>query len=111
MKRMRWLAVALAIAGALSACGSDSGSEAQPGTDAPESITGIVVDIESGGLNEVSRFELKDGDETFTILIDEEVDYGFPLGHLSEHMSGALPVKVDIEERDGDLYAQTIEDA
>jgi hypothetical protein len=58
----------------------------------------------------VSSFRLKTGDTTRTILIDDSVDYGFPLGHLEEHRTGAAPVEVDVVERDGDLYAQSIVD-
>lgn len=75
-----------------------------------ETVTGIVTEVESTGLNEVESFELKSGDEVRTILIDDSVDYGFPLGHLEEHRVGALPVEVEIEERDGRLYAVTIVD-
>lgn len=90
-----------------SACGGDSDEDVA----APSSVTGIVTEVESSGLNEVSSFTVKSGDTHYEILIDEEVDYGFPLGHIEEHRKTAEPVEVDLEERDGRLYARSIVDA
>ena len=100
------IGIAVVALGALGACGGDDPQEA----GAPSSVTGIVTAVESEGLNEVTSFTLKDGDDVYAILIDEEIDYGFPLGHLEEHRVGAAPVEVEIEDRDGDLYALSIED-
>lgn len=104
MKSVRLAAVAFLVL--LGACG-DSG----PGSGAPEEVTGVIVDIESEGIGEVTSFELKDGDELYTIRIDPEVEYNFDLGHLHEHLQGSEPVRVDLESRDGFLFATTIEDA
>jgi hypothetical protein len=87
-----------------------AGCSADPGASESPTLTGVVTDIESTGLNEVTSFELRHNDATTTIYIDEEVDYGFPLGHLSAHMSGAEPVRVEAHERDGKLYASSIDD-
>lgn len=78
---------------------------------APSELTGVIVDVTSSGLNEVSSFELRAEGENHTISIADDVDYGFPLGHLQEHVASAGPVKVELEERDGELIALTIEDA
>lgn len=108
---MRLAPVALlAIALALSGCGSD------PPADPPEEevtgpLEGVIVAIDSAAIDEVTSFTLKDGDRTYEIYIADDVDYGFPLGHMQEHVQTADPVSVDIEERDGKLYALTIEDA
>jgi hypothetical protein len=100
------MAALTALAGA--ACGDDSDSSDVPAAD---NYTGIVTEVESEGLNEVTSFGLKtEDDETLTILIDESVNYGFPLGHLEEHRVTAGPVEVAVEERDGELYAQSIVD-
>jgi hypothetical protein len=85
-------------------CSGDSGA---PGS---RTLTGVVTDIESTGLNEVTSFELRHDDETTTIYIDEELDYGFPLGHLNAHMTGAEPVRVETDDREGKLYALSIAD-
>ena len=93
------------------ACGGDGSDGSDDGESSPGSVTGIVTEIESEGLNEVTSFKLKADDEVYEILIDEDVIYGFPLGHLEEHRIGALPVEVELEERGGELYAAAIEDA
>lgn len=101
------LAALTALGGA--ACGDDSDSGSNG--DSADSYTGIITEVESEGLNEVTSFELKtQDDDTVTILIDPSVDYEFPLGHLEEHRVTAAPVDVAVEERDGDLYAQSIVD-
>jgi hypothetical protein len=78
---------------------------------ADNEITGVIIDIDSSGLNDVTSFTLKDGDENYEIFIDEEIDYGFPLGHLHEHVQTSVPMVVDTVERDGKLYAVMIVDA
>ena len=86
----------------------------QPGTlgpPAPDRVTGVIVSVEAESLEEVTSFELKDGNVTYEIFIADDVDYGFPLSHLQEHVTTADPVTVDLEEREDDrLYALTIED-
>lgn len=92
----------------VAAC-ADTGAK---GPAAPDQVTGVIVEIDSQSIDEVTSFTLKDGDVTYDIYIAEDVDYGFPLGHLQEHVQASEPVTVDLEERDDDkLYALTIEDA
>lgn len=94
------------------ACGGDDEPEPPAAeADAPSEVTGVLLDVESEGVDEVVSFTLKDGDDTYEIFIADDVDYGFPLGHLSEHLSTGDPVKVPLEERDGKLYALSIDDA
>ena len=101
--------LSLALVVALSACSDDGGGV--PASDAPGEVTGVLTDIESASIGDVQGFTLKDGNKTYEILIDDEVEYGFDLGHLQEHLSGSLPVRVELEERDGAIYAVTIDDA
>ncbi|HEV2755260.1 MAG TPA: hypothetical protein VG318_05740 [Actinomycetota bacterium] len=92
------------------ACGGDD--EAAPAErDVPSEVTGVLLDVESEGVDEVVSFTLKDDDETYEIFIADDVEYDFPLGHLSEHLSTGDPVRVPLEERDGKLYALSIDDA
>jgi hypothetical protein len=102
---LRLVAVALTLALAGGACSSE-----EP-PDAPDQVTGVLTDVESFGIGDIRGFTIKDGSDTFEINIDPEVEYGFDLGHLQEHLSGSLPVTVELEERDGVLYALSIEDA
>ena len=97
--------ISLAIA---SACAT----EGAKGPPAPDQVTGVVIDIESSGIDSIHSFTLKDGDTQYDIYIADDVEYGFPLGHLQEHLQMADPVTVELEERDDDrLYALSIEDA
>jgi len=91
-----------------SACGSDSGAN---GGGGPDEITGPVVKVDAKSLGEVTGIELKQGDETYEILIDPEIDYDYNLGHISEHLSSGAPLRVEVEERDGKLFATSISDA
>ncbi len=97
-----------AVAGALLlavACGGDAASP-----PAPSNVTGTIVDVEPAeGQPTNFTLETEDGD-AYTIDIDPEVDYGFDLAHLHKHHETGDPVAVDLEERDGTLYAQSIED-
>jgi hypothetical protein len=99
------MTLAIAAAMLLGACSGEAGC-----ADAGRR-TGVVTDITSEGIGRVESFELKSGDETHEILIDPGVEYDFDLGHLHEHLASSDPVVVDLEERDGALYALTIEDA
>lgn len=76
----------------------------------PSSVTGVLVDLQSKGLADVRSFTLKSGTNVYEIRIAEDVDYGFALGHLNEHLTSSDPVRVELEERDGRLYALSIED-
>lgn len=76
-----------------------------------KTVTGVLTDIDSAAIDDINGFTLKDGDEKYEVLIDDEVKYGFALGHLQEHLQDALPVTVEMESRDGQLYALSIADA
>lgn len=105
--RIGALVVACLVAVAsFAACSDDEDS----GTSSSQ-LTGLIVEIDSSGFNEVTSFVLRSEGENHTIYIDDTVDYGFPLEHLYAHRAGAEPVKVEIDRRDGRLYALSIEDA
>lgn len=106
---MRSTVVCLLVTATLVASCSD-GQQAQPG-GVPSRVEGVIIAIDSAAIDDVNGFTLKDGDVTYEIFIADDVDYGFPLGHLQEHVQSAGPVSVDLEERNGKLYALTIEDA
>ena len=115
---MRKLIVVLLSCLALlgTACGGDDAEEPNAAEhvaaeDAPDEVTGVLLDVESEGVGEVTSFTLKEGDDTYEIFIAEDVDYGFNLGHLSEHLTSGDPVRVPLEVRDGKLYALSIDDA
>lgn len=102
----RCLAAGLIVAVLTTGCGNGDGDGA-----APSSITGPVVAVESEGLGKVTSFQVQSEGTRYDIYIADDVDYGFPLDHLNEHRATADPVVVEVEERDGKLYALSIEDA
>jgi hypothetical protein len=104
MALSRCLITGLIAVAPLASCGGDA-------DDANSQITGPVVDIEAASLGEVTSFEVQSRGTRYEIFIDEDVDYGFPLGHLNEHRVTGEPVVVEVIERNGRLYAQSIEDA
>jgi hypothetical protein len=71
----------------------------------------VVVDLEARRLGDVTRFELRSEGRSFQIFIDPETTYSFPPSHLSDHLASSEPVRVGITERNGRLYASSIEDA
>lgn len=94
------------------ACGGQSGPEPEDTSGAPARVTGVIVDIDSAGIDDIRAFTLRSEGQTYEIHIAEDVEYGFSLGHLQEHRVSSEPVVVDLEEReDGRLYALSIEDA
>lgn len=105
----RRILIALVLSASIAiACGDDGGTEAET---APSELTGVIVEIDSASIEDVNSFVLRADGEEYTIYIDDTVDYGFPLGHLNEHRTGAISTLVELEERDGKLYAQSILDA
>ena len=82
-----------------------SGGEAQPEGTLEGTVGEVTVEE-----NLVTSFELETEDETVTIGIDPERDYGFDLFHLEEHASTGDPVIVETETEGDDLVAVTIED-
>jgi hypothetical protein len=107
------VAVVSCVLVGLVACGSDDPetSSSDADRDPPSTVTGVVIEVSSAGLGRVENFVVKDGDDTYEILIDPDVDYGFNLDHLHEHRATGDPVRVELEERNDDLYAQSILDA
>jgi hypothetical protein len=95
----------------VTACGAGDDSQPSGQTGAPQQVTGPIVDIDSESLDEVHSFTVKSGERTYVIRIDPHIDYGFALGHLNEHRLSGDPVRVDLVERNGALYAQSIVDA
>jgi hypothetical protein len=108
MKLRLFLGALLALV-VLGACGDDPAVDARP--PAPEEITGPVTSVDSESLGEVTSFEVTQKGEVYVVLIDPEIDYGFALSHLNEHLASGDPVRVGLDERNGKLYATEIVDA
>ena len=104
---MRRFVPLLLVALVLVAC---NGGDDDKASD-PSEVTGVIVSIDSKLLGDVKSFDVKDGDTVYTLYIDPDAEYSFPLGHLHEHLETAAPVTCKVEKRDDKLYAETIEDA
>ncbi|MGH2752752.1 MAG: hypothetical protein ACRDK3_18065 [Actinomycetota bacterium] len=92
----------------LAACNGEPAAEEAP---APAEITGPVTKVDSESLGDVTSFEVTAEGEVFVVFIDPEVNYGFALSHINEHLATGEPVRVGLDERDGKLYATEIVDA
>lgn len=95
----------------LAGCNNDARRSNRSNPRPPSEVTGVVVDVESAGLGAVRSFELKKGADTYQIFIDPAVDYGFDVGHLTEHLASGDPVRVEIDQRGDRLFARSIDDA
>lgn len=95
---------ALAALAAAAACsgGSEGG--------APEPVTGVVLDVRATSLTDVSSFVVKDGDRRVVVRVDGDTEFAFPPAHLAEHKASGEPVHVQLERRDGRLYAVAVDD-
>jgi hypothetical protein len=103
---MRALAVVLLLT---SACGAET-PERPAAEPPPERLTGVITDVRLES-DEVVSFVLRAGETSHEILIDPERDYGFDLSHLDEHWETGDPVRVELEQRGTELYAESIVDA
>lgn len=103
--RLLGVALALALAGA---CGNGSGEESVP---PPSQAEGLITEITpSEGEPEMFVLETQEHGSV-EVFIAKDIDYGFDLAHLREHMEEELPVRVRLEERDVGAVALQIEDA
>ena len=94
---------------ALAACGGEEEPGAADRADPPSQLTGLIVEVDGSG-SDIRSFALESGGERYEILIAADVDYGFDLAHLREHERDGEPVHCRLEDRNGLLYALTIED-
>ena len=97
------LAIVLAVPILLAACASEA--------EVPPEVTGSITAIERGDRGGITGFTVEAPGGVYDIRIDPGRDYGFPLEHLEEHRVQSLPVRVTLEDRDGEAYAVEILDA
>jgi hypothetical protein len=115
-----------ACAGASSPSASTAGPTGSPAATAPSSadaatsasvpaspVTGVVIKVDSTGLDKVSGFTLRTNDGQTLVLAIGILENGaqFPPGHLAEHLATAAPVKVWFRADGGALVVYRIEDA
>lgn len=76
-------------------------------------VTGVLTDITSAGLAQVSAFRIRlaDGTEVSFRIGVLENGAEFPPGHLAEHLASSAPVRVFFRVEGADLVVYRIEDA
>lgn len=79
--------------------------------EVPSAVTGLITSIERSDAGGITGFTVEAGGRLQDVRIDPRRDYGFDLEHLAEHRAQALPVRVTLQERDGQAYAVEILDA
>lgn len=84
--------------------------------DAPagaQAAVGVIVGVESAGLDKVTGFDLRTTDQGTLVFKLGDLDNGaeFPPGHLVEHQATAQPVRVWYRTEDGVRVAVRLEDA
>ncbi len=87
----------------LAGCG---GSEARAVGD---EVSGSIVELRPSA-EAVESFTIQSGSEQIELFVADDVDYGFDLRHLDLHRRDGLPIRCEVERRDGRLYALTIVD-
>ena len=106
--RRSFAALSLVVVVLIGGCAQESGVNVEK---VPSEVTGVIVSIDPEEGHPES-FTLRDAeDRSYEIAIADDIDYGFDLHHLHEHMTSEDPVIVSLDNRDGDLVATSIEDA
>jgi hypothetical protein len=107
------LVVVIAVTGAAAVL---LGGSAVRDPDAPagaQAVVGVIVGVESEGLDKVGGFDLRTTDQGTITFVLGELDNGaeFPPGHLVEHQATAQPVRVWYRTEGGQRIAVRLEDA
>lgn len=81
-----------------------------PGTQA---IVGVIVGVDSAGLDKVTGFDLRTTDQGTLAFVIGALDNGaqFPPGHLVEHQATGQSVRVWYRTENGERVAVRLEDA
>ena len=104
--RLASILVASALAVGVACGGNDA-----PSDPSPESVLGVITEIEPDEGGPVERFTVTEEDgDVYELQIDPELNYGFDLNHLYEHLDSEDPVDVQVHSTGDELIAHSIED-
>ncbi|MGH2808644.1 MAG: hypothetical protein ACRDKT_15375 [Actinomycetota bacterium] len=81
-----------------------------PADEVPSEVTGLITSIVPSQGSPIESITIEADGTSYEIKIADDVDYGFDLGHLREHLEAEDPVVVTVEQRDGAAVATAIED-
>ncbi len=103
--------VVLGVVAALLLGANGSGGTAEP--SGAQSIVGVIVGVDSAGLDKVSGFTLRTGTGASLSFDLRALENGaqFAPGHLVEHQATGQPVRVWYRTTDGVRLAIRLEDA
>jgi hypothetical protein len=107
------LALAVGVLLVLSRLGACACTPVSQTPSIPSSVEGVLVAVDSAGLNDVRGFDLRTTDgRTLRFKLGQlENPTEFPPGHLAEHLANSSPVRVSFYESNRDLVAYRLEDA
>lgn len=88
------LVVVVAVGGGAAILLSDIGATGFGSVSDPVSTDGVIVGVDSAGLDRVRGFTLRTNDGRSLEFAIRTVEGGFPPGHLVEHQATAQPVRV-----------------
>ncbi|MEO7664886.1 MAG: hypothetical protein ABIV26_07140 [Candidatus Limnocylindrales bacterium] len=118
-----WPALALAVALALlvGACGGNLGSvpasnlasPAPPSAVPASPVDGVITHVESAGLDKVTSFTIRTAAGALLTFRIGPLDNGtqFPPGHLTEHQATSEAIRVTFRVEGSDLVAIRLDDA
>lgn len=103
--------IALTGAAALLLGGSSKRDPGAPAT--ATAVVGVIVGVESEGLDKVRGFNLRTIDQGTLVFVIGDLENGavFPPGHLVEHQATAQPIRVWYRTEAGENVAIRLEDA
>jgi hypothetical protein len=109
----RYFALILAVIAALGIGATFVSRSSAPSRPTGPTVDGVVVGVDSAGLSSVSSFRLRtdDGRTLQFGLASLGNAVQFPPGHLAEHLSNSVRVRVWYRDDGGRLVALWIEDA
>ena len=112
-RRFGLVLIAAVAATAVAAFLVNGGANRPGGSGNESSVIGVVVGVQSEGLDRVRGFTLRtqDGATTAFTLGDLQNGVAFPPGHLVEHQATGQPVRVWYVTEGGVNAAMRIEDA
>ena len=104
MKRISVLVVALCL---LAPACADATDERE---SSPSTITGVVIEVEDRGFDEVTGFVVRSRGAEYDIAVNEGTEFDFAPSHLRSHLVSGEPVMVWVEGGEDDLTAVSVTD-
>ena len=107
------LVVVIALTGVAVFLLGGSGTAGPSGPPGAQAAVGVIVGVDSEGLDKVTGFDLRTTDQGTLDFTLGTLDNGavFPPGHLVEHQASASPVRVWYRSVGAVFFAIALEDA